>query len=256
MQTDEEVGQTSMAQASESAEANLTKAFREQESNETPPPDGIPTLPEEPQVPPEENSGDYEFDYNGSRHKLSRSEADYLVRFGLDAYQRATSQQAQQGQQAPQAQHPQAQPTNTPPQTDALMSRIDRLEQRLKEADTQSQVRQITEQLNAAVGKVALYSELGKPEHQELFKTLTMVEQYSNQNLSPESAAESAGKKLSALLKDRQSAYVQTKIEQAGKRVESGGAGAATPQGPLGAKDLVNGNVMKSALNRLKQFVR
>lgn len=254
MEGDESTGPSTLAEASNSAESHLTQAFSEQSATEA---QTSPAQEAAQEPVAAEISQDYEFDYNGSRHKLTRSEADYLLRFGLDAYQRAgaQSQQRPQSQQSGQANEQQAQVQNTQPQTDALMSRIDKLEQRLRESDTQAQVQKITEQLQAAVSKVALFGELGKPEHQELFKTLTMVEQYSNPNLSPESAAESAGKKLSALLRDRQSSYVQSKVEQSGKRVESGGHGAATPQGPLGAKDLNNGNVLRSAMNRLKNLV-
>lgn len=251
-------------QGAESAMARLGAAGAPQNPNyaqeEPAQHGGDPPTPQEPQPEPTPQPGEqqaqeesYEFDRGGQRHKLTRREVDYLLNFGLEAYQRAQNQvQAPRQPEAPQ----QAQQIQQAASQEAkLLDRIERLESQLQAASTERQVEKITRQIEDAVGKVALYKELKDPSHQGLFREMVMLKQYQNPNLSPETAAVEAEKVLSSLLRDRASAYVQGKVQQAEKRVESGGNVAATPQNPMGAKDLFNGNVLKSAMNRIKQMV-
>lgn len=238
-----EAGQSALAHLESMSEADPPETASPEAAPEAPEP--APS-PEEPSQPAVENI--YEFDRAGQRHKLTKAEADYIVNFGLDAYERAMKQKPQAQVQAPQES---AQRADANDPTQKLLSRVERLEAQLSEAQTEKQIQTIKGNLDAALGKIELYKELKNPEHQGLLKSLTMLEQYSNPSLSPETAADTATKKLEGLLRDRASAYVEGKVAQAQRRVEKGGNVAASPGGPLGAKDLKNGNVMRSALARL-----
>ena len=204
-----------------------------------------PAVPPEPQSVPESF---YDIDYNGQRHKLSKNDADYLVRFGIQAYESAMRQQAGQG----------GAPKEEPARTDTnepWRQEIDPIRAELDSLRAERRIASIVKELDEATNNNEFFSSLKDPEEKKWMRGMALLYQYNNPDASAMSAAEIVAKTMTNFLKSRQTDYVKDKVEQASKRTDTGGTAPAGGPKPLGAKDLFNGKVLQAAMSRWDRLV-
>lgn len=250
-------GGNGLEAATQAATVHLEQAF-----DAGTPPETEPQAPE-PQAPPDGNPVDepapqpasesYDFDYNGQRTKLTKAELEYLVRFGLDAYSRA--QQQPQGQQAP---RPQAQAQAQPQSAEAkYLERLERLEKQLEEANTQRERDRIQGNIDAALGKLDMFTKASDDDDRAILKELTSMALYGNPHLSADSAAKKAAERLEAWSRRNHQAYVAAKIAAAANKPTKGGASPSGGGKPFSGKDMLRKDgtsIVDAVTARLKQF--
>lgn len=190
-----------------------------------------------------------EFSYKGRAHKLTKAEADYLLQFGAEAYERAASQMREQ---------PKAEPEKPPLDEierkvqELVEQRTKPLSEKLETMEREKAMAEIVREADFAMGKHKIFEKFGEdPERGQFLKGVVMYMKGCNPNLSFDAAAAKVATWFEGLVSTEKAAYVQEKISAAGKRVEGSGGSPPAP-GPkkLGAKEFSNGSVFEAALER------
>jgi hypothetical protein len=252
------------------AEAGPETPEERPETEGEPAPDGDETPvapgPEQPAATDEF----VEFDYNGARQKLTRSEAENLMRYAIrlheDAY-RASQRGAGPQPEAPkplEAKLPEGLPSDTAKAIEQYIeSRLGPLSQRVEDhagrfSSYEQQVAQ-QEMLNSsamAMGKHKAFSDMAQ-EDRRFFQGVVLYAKASNPDMSWESAAKRAADFLDKRDRNQRGQYVKAKIEQAARRTDGPGGGSPAPDVEKpDRKDLFNGKAMKSALRRVTEHLR
>jgi hypothetical protein len=252
MSEEDDVQTPTMADASASAEARLNAE-----------PDALESPAQEVQSPAElatpAEPPPYEVDYQGRKLSFSPQERDELVRHALQSYEKA-QQQFQERQQTPPPAPTQAEVAGMPPELQRLLDpylkphldTIQELKQAYEQQKIQARAAEIMSEARSAVEKHAFLGQFkDDPDHMRELMGRCMLQCQQNPQMSLDSAAATIGARYEKHLQTARKAYVEGKVRQAASPVSSGGSAPTTGKS-LGMKDLFNGKVMGSALNRLK----
>jgi len=82
-------------------------------------------------------------------------------------------------------------------------------------------------------------------------KGLVMLQQYNDPNMTASAAAKQVAKLMGKILDGEHGEYVQGKVQQAARKVETGGSVPSPARKEPGMKEFRNGSVMQNAIRRI-----
>lgn len=236
------------APAQEPAQAPAQEAAPQQDVQQEAQPDAQPQEPAaQPQVP--------EYEYQGQR--ISKNEADQLIALGIEAINQAN----EMAREAPPGPPPEAQP-ETPPEVDKthpivkrLLENEKRLAQVERERAEERRERQTEGILKEVDGAIDAEESLAKfradPELKSLVKGMVLLQQYRFPNQKADVAAKNVSRTLTKFMSGEQSKFVVKKVEQASRKVSTGGGVPSAQAKEHGSKEFYDGTVMKQVINQL-----
>jgi hypothetical protein len=243
-------------------EANVEEApAQEAPANEPSfeqPQEGPP--PEEQAEPTQQESAPTEqpfvYEYNGKQYELSPQEVKELIDMSVNAYSSAAQKRGQPQEQQPQEQAPQTPQAPDFSSPEALQKYVDDAIKRGVEAQTKDVVQDVQKWRQETAAKemmqridsaVSAHPELKQAstdrDDANLIKS-TIVTLATQAGLSVEQAAQRMAKHYGKFGAAKNQEYVQTKIKQAGQKVEGAGGSSPAPGAKqLGPDDLWNGTI-------------